>query len=176
RAPQTSATSRAWCSPDENHRDELFVPLSGSYFLLGRGRFVLTLSTNLGLTPDWRLRCRRFLADYRRQPFGTLAALRQYDFDVRDAAHVTECPSHWRWTNALHAGTVVGHCVFHVQLVDIDVEAFFAAQIVRVFKRRTQQLFHRRRHPLLGEDERIQRIFDLLAFDQIQHQTRLLRR
>src|SRR5579864_7689755 len=31
-----------------------------------------------------------------------LSALRQSDLDVRDAAHVTKCPSHRRRTNALH--------------------------------------------------------------------------
>src|SRR5207249_2743160 len=42
--------------------------------------------------------------------------------------------------------------------------------------RGAQQLLDRRRHPLLGERQRIQRIFHFAAFNQIQHQPRLLRR
>ena len=44
--------------------------------------------------------------------------------------------------------------------------------VVGILQRRAQQLLYRGRHPLLGEDEGIERIFHLAAFDQIQHQPR----
>src|SRR5439155_9427177 len=109
---KTSATSMAWCSPGETHRDELFVPLSGSYFLLAGRGLALDLGPTLGL--GLQLRSCRLLANHGRKRFRALAPLRQHDFDMRDAPHVAERPAHRCRTDAFHPWPIVGHRGLHV--------------------------------------------------------------
>src|SRR5207253_414227 len=59
-ARQTSATSTAWCSPAENHKDELFVPL---LLLIPANQG--PLRSQLRTTTDYLLSCpRRLLSLY----------------------------------------------------------------------------------------------------------------
>ena len=95
---------------------------------------------------------------------------------MSNAALVAVGAAHRRWTNALHARTVIGDRSFHIEPVHINIKTFFLAQVIGVLHGRAQQGKNVSCDTLLGERECGQRIFHPLAFDQIQHQPRLLRR
>ena len=102
--------------------------------------------------------------------------LRQHNFKMRNAPHIVIRAPHRRRTNPLHAWSIVRDRMFHVQVVEIDIQAFFRAQEIRIVDRRLQQFANRRRHALLGESQRVPRLFHAPSLDQVQHQPRLLRR
>src|ERR1700682_1746338 len=95
---------------------------------------------------------------------------------MRNATYIVVRTPHRRRTNPLHARTIVCHRVLYVQVIEIDIQALFGAQEVRVVDRRLQQLANRRRHAFLSESQRVPRLFHAPSLDQVQHQPRLLRR
>jgi len=94
---------------------------------------------------------------------------------MRNAPNITVSAPHGGRTNTLHARAIIGYGTFYVQVVDINISTFFGVQIVDVFHCRTQQFFDYRRHPLLGERQGVERIFDTAAFNEVEYQPRLLR-
>ena len=114
----------------------------------------------------------------RRRPYRRAIAvlLRQNNFKMRNAPYIMIRTPHRCRTNPLHARSIVRHGMLHVQVIEIDIQALFCAQEVRIVDRRLQQLANRRRHALLGESQRVPRLFHAPSLDQVQHQPRLLRR
>ena len=152
---------------------KLCLPCCGSLLLAGR----FLLCANRFLLGRGLCRSSIFFADHRCQVLLVLRALfRQHNFHVRDAALVAERAAHRRRTDTLHARAFIGDGMLHVEPVQVNVHAFFLAQVVRVLHRGAQQLKNRRSNALLGKGERGQRVFHAPAFNQVQHQPRLLRR
>src|SRR4029077_14350181 len=153
-------------------------------FLSGRlltNRLLLRWRLSLGFRFRLRVRrgFRRLLASRRRScPYrrAITVFLRRHNFKMRNAPHVVIRAPHGRRTNPLHAWPIVRHRMLHVQIIESDIQALFCAQKVRIVDRRLQQLAYRRRHTLLGESQRVPRLFHAPSLDQVQHQPRLLRR
>jgi hypothetical protein len=95
---------------------------------------------------------------------------------VRHAPLVTESASLGSRADAFHARSVVGQRLLDVEVIDVHVQTLLLAEVVRVLYRRTQHLLHQRRDTLLGKGHCLQCFAYAAAFDQIEHQPRLLRR
>jgi hypothetical protein len=94
---------------------------------------------------------------------------------MRDPALIAEGASHRSGTDALHARAFVTERVLDVEIVDVHIQPFFLAHVVGVLNGRAQQLVHVGGDPLVGEGQRVERIFDAAALDHVEHQPRLLR-
>src|SRR5690348_5505005 len=95
---------------------------------------------------------------------------------MRQTSLIAIRASHRRWTDALHARRVVGNGTLYVKLIDIDVGAFLLAHVIRVLNSRAQELADGRRDSLFGKQHRVHRMLYLLPLDEVQHETRFLRR
>src|SRR5262249_52406431 len=126
RAPGTSATSTAWCSRGGIRKDGLFDP----WFPLFLLRRLLAGGLTLGL------RC-GFFAHHRggRLCPGALA-LGERDLDVRHAPLIAIGAAHRGWADALHARTFIGDRARDVEVVDIDIQTPFIADVGGVLDRR----------------------------------------
>src|SRR5690349_21273850 len=98
--------------------------------------------------------------------------LRHFDDDVRQPPLITIRAPHRRRPDPLHARPLVYVRFRYDQLVDVDV----FKPVLRVSDRRLQHLLHRRRDPLVGRPQRVQRRARVLSADQVDDQPRLLRR
>src|SRR5436305_2897412 len=144
---------------------------------LFRSRFLLLPRSLLPhRSPPSRLgrsrRC-RLSADHSSQ-IAVLAALRQHEFNMRNAPLIPVRAPLGRRTYPLHSRTVIRNCPLHVQVVDIDVDPLLRREKVRVVECRLQQLAYWRRHPLLGEHQSIASFFHAPSLDPVQHPPCLL--
>src|SRR5947199_3731078 len=104
--------------------------------------------------------CRGLFTYYRGHLFSSVISTLfiEHDFQMSNAALVAVGAAHRRWTNALHARTVIGDRSFHIEPVHINVKTFFLAQVIGVLHGRAQQGKNVSCDTFLGERERGQRI------------------
>src|SRR6202034_2209040 len=93
--------------------------------------------------------------------------------DVAGPLLIPEAAAHRRRTHALPPRPFVHKTAGHEQLIDVERRAGIVRLALRIGDRAAQRLLDFLRHALLGETQRLQRIFGALAADQVDHQPRL---